>query len=335
MAKPVLVDDNGQVQPGQPDPDPWSQDDLNAAQAYFQSLVGGHPDWGNASDAIPFYQQKRQAGLSHDAALADVANYLGWNKPAPAPASQPAPSAPSAPSAPQVPFSAVGAAPTTTQQTFLEPWTPPTPQPLPQAPTFVAPKYTPPPAFTYEDFQKPADFTYDKFTAPDANAVFADPGYQFRRDEANRAFMNNRAAQGTANTGGTIKDFLNYNQNAASQEYNNVWNRDYGAYQTNFSNALNAYTTNFNNALGTYATNRNNAVDAYNSRYQTQYIDPWNIANTSALETFQPTFTAWQTNAANVQHQNDIANTNSWNDIRRRWGVNQDIFNNQFQVATA
>lgn len=200
-----------------------------------------------------------------------------------------------------------------------QPFQAPTPQALPQVPTFNAPAYTPPPAFSFGGFQAPG-----AFTAPDQNAVLNDPGYQFRKQQANDAFMGNRAASGTAHTGGTVKDFLDYNQNMASQEYGNVWNRDYTAYNANFNNALNAY-----------AANRSNAVGNYNTNYQTQYQDPWNISNVSRQEEFAPQLVGYQTNAANTQHQNDVSNQNSWQDYLQRWQVFQGLFDDRFRAANA
>ena len=56
------------------------------------------------------------------------------------------------------------------------------------------------------------------------------------------------------NSGGTLKDILNYGQNAATQNYQNVVNQDLQAYDTN---------------------------------YQTQYVDPYNFAYSRAKDLFQ------------------------------------------------
>lgn len=53
----------------------------------------------------------------------------------------------------------------------------------------------------------------------------ADPGYQFRLDEGSKAIERSAAARGGLNSGSTMKSLLNYGQNAASQEYNNAFNR--------------------------------------------------------------------------------------------------------------
>jgi hypothetical protein len=164
--------------------------------------------------------------------------------------------------------------------TFPDQFTPPTPNPLPGTPVFHAPAYAPPPKFTYSDF-----------VLPTAEEALNDPGYQFARDAGNDSFMNNAAARGVAGTGGTIKDFINYNQNAATQQYTGVVNRD----------------------LGVYGTNRQNALDTYNTNYKTQYTDPWSFADTAAQQAYNGELAGFTTNSANVQHNNDIANSNAYN----------------------
>lgn len=188
---------------------------------------------------------------------------------------------------------------------FTGSFTAPTPTPLPSVPGFTPPPYTPPPAFSYRDYQGPG-----AFVGPTPEEALTDPGYIFARDAGNNAFMNNRAAAGVAGTGGTIKDFINYNQAAAGQQYTNVWNRDASAYD------LNART-----GLTTYATNRANALDSYNTNYQSQYKDPWSFADTAAMQAYAPQLVGYTTTAANTQHQNDVSNTNAWNQYLQSFNI--------------
>lgn len=67
---------------------------------------------------------------------------------------------------------------------------------------------------TPETFQAPTDVTQ-------AN----DPGFQFRLDQGRQALERSAAAHGTLLTGGTAKSLVDYGQNAASAEYQNVYNR--------------------------------------------------------------------------------------------------------------
>lgn len=53
----------------------------------------------------------------------------------------------------------------------------------------------------------------------------ADPGYQFRLREGMRGVENSAAARGGLLSGNTLKALANYNQQAASNEYMNSYNR--------------------------------------------------------------------------------------------------------------
>lgn len=53
----------------------------------------------------------------------------------------------------------------------------------------------------------------------------ADPGYQFRMDEAMKALNRSAASRGQLFSGGTLKDLQGYSQGLASQEYGNAYNR--------------------------------------------------------------------------------------------------------------
>lgn len=182
---------------------------------------------------------------------------------------------------------------------FNQTYTPPSPVNLggpggipyiPPTPVFTPPTYTPPPAFQ----------------APTANDVLNDPGYQFRLDQGQQSLQNARAAQGTLNTGSTLKDILGYGQDYASNEFQNVFNRD---------------------------------LTQYNTNYQTQYTDPYNIAFQGATAAFAPQMTGYQTQAAAGQHQNDANYTNSWNqflfDYNKFVDQRDSTFNKNYQVATA
>lgn len=64
----------------------------------------------------------------------------------------------------------------------------------------------------------------------DYNAMMADPGYAFRQAEANKAYERSAAARGGLFSGGTLRSLSRLNQDMASQEYGNAYNRAYGAH---------------------------------------------------------------------------------------------------------
>src|SRR6185369_10792777 len=79
------------------------------------------------------------------------------------------------------------------------------------------------------------DPAYGSFTKPfDAEEFYKyeDPGYWFRLQQGQQALQNSAAAGSGALSGSALKDLLGYNQDMASTEYNNAFNR----YQTTQGN---------------------------------------------------------------------------------------------------
>lgn len=159
--------------------------------------------------------------------------------------------------------------------------------------TGTPPTYVPPQLPNAPVWKTPPAFSYQDFNAPTLDEAKNQPGYQFGVQQGEQALQQSRAAQGLLRTGGTLKDILNYGQQAATQNYGNVLNQD----------------------LGIYNTNRAGAVQAYNTNYQTQYVDP-----------YQAQVLPYQTEAANAQHVADQSYNNAWG----QYTNSQDLwFNNQ------
>lgn len=137
---------------------------------------------------------------------------------------------------------------------FTGTFTAPNARPLPTLPT-----YTPPPAFS--------------FKAPSVQDALNDQGYLFRRDQGNAGINAWAAAKGTLNDTGTANALDLFDQNAASQEYANIWNRDWQSQS------------------GQYMTN-----------YQTQYADPYQFA-----------LNGYSAEAPNILHENDMDYQHAWN----------------------
>lgn len=79
------------------------------------------------------------------------------------------------------------------------------------------------------------DPTYGSFTKPfDAEEFYKyqDPGYWFRLQQGQQGLQNSAAAGSGALSGAALKDLLGYNQDMASTEYGNSFNR----YQTQQGN---------------------------------------------------------------------------------------------------
>lgn len=80
----------------------------------------------------------------------------------------------------------------------------------------------------------------EAFKGVSAADMAADPGYQFRLQEGQRAIENSRLAGGLGRTGDTAKELLNYGQQAASQEYGNVYGRKFGEHQSSLGAQMQA-----------------------------------------------------------------------------------------------
>jgi hypothetical protein len=83
-----------------------------------------------------------------------------------------------------------------------------------------------------------SDPAYGSFTQPfDVQSFYQnlDPSYFFRLQQGQQGLQNSAAAGSGALSGSALKDLMNYNQTAASQEYGNAYNR----YQTTQGNIFN------------------------------------------------------------------------------------------------
>lgn len=180
---------------------------------------------------------------------------------------------------------------------------------IPNVPTFTPPSYANPAPFSYADY-----VPGDAFKAPTMEQAQADPGYKFRYNQGFNALQNWAAAKGTLNDSATAEALQDYGQNAATQEYANVWNRDFNTWSANEGQRFNAYTT-----------NRANALDAYNTNYRTRYVDPYQFNYRGYLDSVvNPQMQQWQTRAAAGQHQNDMNYLNSWNQWLQDWNIWKD-----------
>lgn len=110
--------------------------------------------------------------------------------------------------------------------------------------------YQAPEPFSFGAFQGPAPFA-----APDKDAVLNDPGHQVRLAEGQRALDASAASKGTLRTGAQGKALERFGQDLGTQDYQDVWNRDFASYQQQFSQALQSYNANRENAYGNYALN--------------------------------------------------------------------------------
>lgn len=119
---------------------------------------------------------------------------------------------------------------------------------------------------------------------PTMDQIQQDPGYQWRLDQGLKALQGSAAARGSLQSSGTMKDILDYSQGAASQEYQNAYNRfaqnqqfnanqiqdawgrlngDRSAGQTADMNAFNQYANQRNFDQGQYQYNDTTGYNRY------------------------------------------------------------------------
>jgi len=91
-------------------------------------------------------------------------------------------------------------------------------------------------ATTLADLMAPGGALTKQFTAADMQTL--DPGYQFRIDMANKALQASAAARGGALGGGTLQSLANLNQNLASSEMQNAFNRFQTQQQQRYSQLM-------------------------------------------------------------------------------------------------
>lgn len=112
------------------------------------------------------------------------------------------------------------------------------------------------------DYQNTGELLKD-FTLSDFQA---DPGYQFRLGEGAKAIENSAAARGMQLSGANLKGLTRFNQDFASNEYGNAWNRDSLEKQRKFNfltgqSGTGQQTAGSVGALG--ASTAGNVADAY------------------------------------------------------------------------
>lgn len=146
----------------------------------------------------------------------------------------------------------------------------------PDAPQPDLPTFTPPPAF--------------HFNAPTPESIKSNPGYTFRRDQGLDALQRWAAYKGVVNDSGTADALIDYAGNSASQEYDNIYNRD--------------WTT----QRGEYDTN-----------YNTQYVDPYKFSYQRGLDLNAPRIQSWQANTAANADRNHLASEHAWADFMRQY----------------
>lgn len=158
-------------------------------------------------------------------------------------------------------------------------------------PQFNAPTYTPgpgfqaPPAFSYDPF------SYESFKAPEFNDIYKDGSFIGRRDEGTQAIEHGAAAKGLTRLPQTLKALAGWNQDFASREYGNIFDRSANTYDRNRGNAFGNWQANRNNAADNYSLNYGVSRDVWD-RGEQQNLSAWDRNYKSAVDSFD--FNQWK-----------------------------------------
>ena len=103
-------------------------------------------------------------------------------------------------------------------------------------------------------------YTPDKFSYTGQD-LYDDPSYKFRLEQGQKALDRQGAAGGRFLSGGQLQATSNYNQSAASQEFQAAYQRAAGTFNTNEGNRFGAFQANEGNRYNAYQTNFTNTVN--------------------------------------------------------------------------
>lgn len=115
--------------------------------------------------------------------------------------------------------------------------------------------------YTPDKYQQADPFSY---TGED---LYKDPSYLFRLQQGQKALDRQGAAAGRFLSGRQLQATSDYNQGAASQEFQNAYSRALGTYGTNETNRYNTFATNENNRYNAFNTNQQNRFNANQANF--------------------------------------------------------------------
>lgn len=124
-------------------------------------------------------------------------------------------------------------------------------------------------------------------------ALEATPGYQFTRDQGQKAVQNSYAAKGLGSSGAAMRGAADYATGLAGQTYEQRLQDYLSGYNNEFTNTYNAYTGQATNALNTYNNLSSNALNSYNIAGNLAY-NTWGQGATQALNQYSTKLTGAQ-----------------------------------------
>lgn len=153
-------------------------------------------------------------------------------------------------------------------------------------------------------------YTPDKFSYTGED-LYKDPSYLFRLQQGQKALDRQGAAAGRYLSGAQLQASSDYNQGAASQEFQSAYQRALGTFSTNEGNRSNAFNTNQGNRFNAYQANFNNAVNPLLSLAGAATLGSQNLGSAGASMANQVgnnlTSQANATGAAGIASANQIS----------------------------
>lgn len=170
------------------------------------------------------------------------------------------------------------------------------------------------------------------FVAPTMAEAVNDPGYQFTLNQGLQALQNSAAGRGSYFTPNLRQGLIDYGQNAAAQQYQNVYNRSLASYGANqganaqaFNQALTANQTNFQNQFQVEQANQQNALAGYGLNAQTQLGYQG--------QQFQQQFAPWQVQSGNELQASQANANNSLQAAALNQQAQQQAWQDNYQAA--
>lgn len=147
--------------------------------------------------------------------------------------------------------------------------------------------YTPD-TFTPDTYTAPDPYVADKFSYTGED-LYKDPSYLFRLQQGQKALDRQGAASGRYLSGAQLQAASDYNQGAASTEFQNAYQRALGTFGTNEGNRKNAYDTNTTNGLNAFNTNETNKYNAFSTNSANKF-NAFNTNETNRYNAYQSNF---------------------------------------------
>lgn len=160
------------------------------------------------------------------------------------------------------------------------------------------------------------------FAAPTQADMIVDPSYQWRFNQGQSAAERAALRAGTLRTGNALADLVDYGQNAASQEYQNMFNRAASVWDR----GLQRENSVFDAATGTWKMNQGENQDAYNADVQGAQLSyaprlmSWQAAEAAKAKAAEANFDrSWQNEVYN--RDNTYRTGRDAADDAYRWGT--------------